>query len=101
MHNLLDACHKFRINVFFLLSQLYPQLSTISLEPFNCQPEGLGLLAAGSLMQAVSQCRALIFDLFFFQMLGCLVPLRRRSQDYGQLRALSCSLSASQFSLFL
>ncbi len=27
--------------------QLYPQLSSIALEPFNCQPEGLGLLAAG------------------------------------------------------
>ncbi len=27
--------------------QLYPQLSNIALEPFNCQPEGLGLLAAG------------------------------------------------------
>jgi hypothetical protein len=35
------------------LGQLYPQLSSVALEPFNCQPEGLGLLAAGFVMNNI------------------------------------------------
>ena len=43
----LDATlDRFWNGVMFIAFMLYPQLSLVTLEPFNCQPEGLGLLAA-------------------------------------------------------
>jgi hypothetical protein len=43
----LDASlDRFWNGVMFLAFMLYPMLSLITLEPFNCQPVGLGLLAA-------------------------------------------------------